>query len=116
MSTGSLSPTTYPTDVITIRCDRDVIDALSNAVTDEIDIYRAAKLYVDQHGDQAALQAAMRSDELLAAGAMDGAAMWRKQEACQELSPWPPMLAGLSSPWIGSFVRRKFGAIPTRMR
>ncbi len=43
-----------------------MIDALSNAVTDEIDIYRSAKLYVDQHGDQAALQAAMQADELLA--------------------------------------------------
>ena len=37
-------------------------------VTDEIDIYRAAKLYIDQHGDQAALQAATRSDALLATG------------------------------------------------
>ena len=43
-------------------------------MTDNIDIYRAAKLYVDQHGDQAATQA----DALLAAGDMDGAATWRK--------------------------------------
>ncbi len=48
------------------------------AVTDEIDIYRAAKLYIDQHGDQAALQAAIRADAQLAAGDMDGAATWRK--------------------------------------
>lgn len=47
-------------------------------MTDEIDIYRAAKLYIDQHGDQAALQAAMQSDALLEAGDMDGAATWRK--------------------------------------
>ena len=47
-------------------------------MTDEIDIYRAAKLYVDQHGDQAALQAAMQADALLAAGDLDGAATWRK--------------------------------------
>ena len=46
-------------------------------MTDEIDIYRAAKLYVDQHGDQAALQAAMRSDELFDTGDLDGAATWR---------------------------------------
>lgn len=38
--------------------DRDVIDAPSNAMTTAIDIYRAAKLYIDQHGDQATLQAA----------------------------------------------------------
>ena len=35
-------------------------------MTDDIDIYRSAKLYIDQYGDQAVLQAAMRSDELLA--------------------------------------------------
>ena len=47
-------------------------------MTDDIDIYRSAKLYFDQHGDQAALQAAMQSDALLAAGDLDGAATWRK--------------------------------------
>ncbi len=46
-------------------------------MTDDIDLYRAAKLYVDQHGDQAALQAAMRSDELFYTGDLDGAATWR---------------------------------------
>ncbi len=48
------------------------------AVTDEIDIYRSAKLYIDQHGDQAALQAAMQSDAQFAAGDMEGAATWRR--------------------------------------
>ncbi|MCZ6590253.1 MAG: hypothetical protein O7B98_03825 [Alphaproteobacteria bacterium] len=47
-------------------------------MTEKIDIYRAAKLYLDQHGDQAALQAAMQADEQLGAGDMDGAATWRK--------------------------------------
>ncbi len=47
-------------------------------LTAAIDIYRAAKLYIDQHGDQAALQAAMQADSLLEAGDMDGAATWRK--------------------------------------
>ena len=47
-------------------------------MTADIDIYRAAKLYIDQHGDQAALQAAMQADALLEAGDMDGSAMWRK--------------------------------------
>ena len=46
-------------------------------MTDAIDIYRAAKLYIDEHGGQAALQAAMRSDELFDTGDMDGAATWR---------------------------------------
>ena len=47
-------------------------------MTADIDIYRAAKLYIDQHGDQAALQAAMQSDALLDVGDLDGAATWRK--------------------------------------
>ncbi len=47
-------------------------------LTADIDIYRAAKLYIDQHGDQAALQAAMQSDALLEASDLDGAATWRK--------------------------------------
>lgn len=47
-------------------------------MTDNIDIYRSAKLYTDQHGEQAALQAAMQADALLADGDMDGAATWRK--------------------------------------
>ena len=46
-------------------------------MTANIDIYRAAKLYIDQHGDQAALQAAMRSDELFDTGDLEGAATWR---------------------------------------
>ncbi len=49
------------------------------------DIYRAAKLYVDQHGDQAALQAAMRSDALLSAGDMEGSATWRRIIAAIEV-------------------------------
>jgi len=48
------------------------------AMTADIDIYRSAKLYIDQHGDQAALQAAMQADALLETGNMDGAATWRK--------------------------------------
>ncbi|MCZ6453108.1 MAG: hypothetical protein O6909_02600 [Alphaproteobacteria bacterium] len=47
-------------------------------MTDDIDIYRTAKLYINQHGDQAAIQAAMQSDALLEAGDLDGAATWRR--------------------------------------
>ncbi|MCZ6841156.1 MAG: hypothetical protein O7G13_18000 [Alphaproteobacteria bacterium] len=52
---------------------------------DEIDIYRSAKLFIDQHGDQATIQAAMQSDALLAAGNVDGAATWRKIIAAIEV-------------------------------
>ena len=47
-------------------------------LTDEIDIYRSAKLIIDGYADQATLAAAMRADELLDAGDLDGAATWRK--------------------------------------
>ena len=32
---------------------------------DDLDIYRAARLLIDQHGDKAPIHAAMRADELL---------------------------------------------------
>ncbi len=35
---------------------------------DDIELYRSAKFFVDQHGDQAALQAAMQADALLGGG------------------------------------------------
>ncbi len=47
-------------------------------LTAAIDIYRSAKLYIDAHGDQGALRAAVRADALLDAGDMNGAAVWRK--------------------------------------
>ena len=54
-------------------------------MTDEIDIYRAAKLYVDQHDDQATPQAALQADALLEAGELEGAATWRKIIAANEV-------------------------------
>lgn len=54
-------------------------------MTTNIDIYRAAKLYIDQHGDQAALQAAMQADALLEKGDMEGSATWRKIIAAIEV-------------------------------
>ena len=35
------------------------------STVDEIDIWRSAKLYVDQHGDIAAIHAAVKADALL---------------------------------------------------
>ena len=43
----------------------------------ELDIYRAAKLLIDQHGDDAPLHAAERADQLLEEGDTEGAAIWR---------------------------------------
>ena len=42
----------------------------------EIDIWRSAKLLVDQHGADAPIRAAQRADELLAAGDIEGRALW----------------------------------------
>jgi hypothetical protein len=40
------------------------------------DIFRAAKLLIDQHGEDAPLRAAQRADELLKDGDIDGSAVW----------------------------------------
>ena len=47
-------------------------------MTTDLDIYRSAKLMIDQHGDEAPIHAAMRADELMAAGDMDGYAAWKR--------------------------------------
>ena len=44
----------------------------------EIDIYRSAKLLIDQHGEDAPIFAAMRVDKLFAAGDLDGSRVWRR--------------------------------------
>jgi hypothetical protein len=43
----------------------------------DVDIYRAAKLLVDQHGEDAGTRAAERADQLLEDGDIEGAAIWR---------------------------------------
>ena len=43
----------------------------------DIDIWRAANLLVKRHSADAAIVAAQRADELLAAGDMDGQAVWK---------------------------------------
>jgi len=42
----------------------------------EIDKWRAAKLLIDRHGDEAAIAAAQRADEMLADGDLEGRAVW----------------------------------------
>ncbi len=51
-----------------------------------LDIYRSARLLVDQHGDEAPIHAAMQADAMLDKGDLDGAAVWRRiVEAINEL-------------------------------
>ncbi|MBT4701412.1 MAG: hypothetical protein HOB79_10085 [Rhodospirillaceae bacterium] len=58
---------------------------------DNRDVWLSAKVLVDQHGDEATIHAAMRSDELLDAGDVDGAATWRRViQAINELENTEP--------------------------
>ena len=43
----------------------------------DLDIYRAAKLEIDQYDADASIQAAMRADALLDQGDIEGSAVWR---------------------------------------
>ena len=42
----------------------------------EIDIYRSARLLIDQHGEDAAIFAAQKADKCLESGDLDGKAVW----------------------------------------
>ncbi len=46
----------------------------------DLEIYRAAQATISRYGDEAALHSAQRADELLAAGDMDGRAVWHRIE------------------------------------
>jgi hypothetical protein len=47
-------------------------------MTDGLDIYRAAKLVIDRHGDDAVLYASGRADFLMEDGDIEGAVIWRR--------------------------------------
>jgi hypothetical protein len=53
-------------------------------MTDPIDIYRAAKLVIDRHGEEAALYAASRTAVLGGEGDIEGAAVLRQITAAVE--------------------------------
>ena len=53
-------------------------------MTDAVDIYRAAKLVIDRHGDDAALHAAARTAVLAGEGDVEGAEVWRQITAAVE--------------------------------
>ena len=44
-------------------------------MTSDLDIYRAANEPIEQHGEDAPIHAAMRADELMEAGDMEGVAV-----------------------------------------
>ena len=58
---------------------------------DEIDIFRSAKLLIDQHGEDAPIFAAMQADKCFEAGDLDGKAVWlRILSAVKELQQREP--------------------------
>ena len=55
-------------------------------MTSDLDIYRSANELIKQHGEDAPILAAMRADELMETGDMDGRAVWlRIVKAVEEL-------------------------------
>ena len=55
-------------------------------MTSDLDIYRTAAIVVKEQGEDAATHAAMRADELMEAGDMEGRSTWlRVLAAVQEL-------------------------------
>ena len=57
----------------------------------DIDLWRAAKLLVDRHGEEASIEAAKRADDMLEQGDMEGKAVWlRILEAVKELQSVEP--------------------------
>ncbi len=59
----------------------------------DLDIYRSANVLVKRHGQDAPIHAAMRADELLEAGDLDGCAVWKRilraVEELQRVEPGP---------------------------
>lgn len=65
-------------------------------MTSDLDIYRTANLLIKQYGNDGAwMNAAMRADELLEAGDMDGQRVWiRILDAVRELTDAEPQVEG----------------------
>ena len=61
----------------------------------DLDIYRSAKLLIDQHREDALIFARQQADKCLEAGDLDGKAVWmRVIEAIDELQDRRPPAAG----------------------
>ncbi len=52
----------------------------------DLDIYRSANVLIREHGEDAALEAAMRADAMLEKGGLEGQAVWKRiVRAVQEI-------------------------------
>ncbi len=47
-------------------------------MTSNLDVYRSAHALIQQHGDAASIEAAMKADAMLDKGDLDGAAVMRR--------------------------------------
>ena len=47
-------------------------------MTEDLDIYRSAHLYIREHGDDAAIEAAKMIDTMLDKGDLGGQRVWRR--------------------------------------
>ncbi len=60
-------------------------------MTSDLDIYRSAKLLIDQHGEDAPIFAAMQADKRAEAGDREGRRVWLKViKAVEELQRTRP--------------------------
>ena len=53
-------------------------------MTSDLDVYRSARVLIDQHGEDAPIEAAMKADAMLDRGDMDGRAVWLRIMAAVE--------------------------------
>ncbi len=44
----------------------------------DLDIYRSANVLIREHGEDAAIEAAMRADAMLEKGGLEGQAVWKR--------------------------------------
>ncbi len=47
-------------------------------MTSDLDIYRSAQVLIREHGEDAALEAAMRADAMLEKGDLEGLGVWKR--------------------------------------
>lgn len=62
---------------------------------DELDIYRTAKIYIDQYGEEAIFQAMCRAESYREIGNENATAVWNK---IVEAIEWMQLHADLSDP------------------
>ena len=69
------------------------VAAATAAMAADIDIYRSANVLIRKHGEDAAIEAAMRTDAMLDKGNLDGYAVWKRivraVEEIQRAEPAP---------------------------